>query len=308
MPNTDLLSPVESDKLMRTLKLSLDRNPTVDLGVRNWIEERVQRSEETGKLVAEVHTLTPQLARELLTNNPGNRSVRPAKLQQIIGDIKDGHWRLNGESIIIASNGQLNDGQHRCLAVVEANTAIDSVFVFGVPADTRSTLDNGANRGAGDHLAIEGIKYALNVAATARWVLAYEAAGRKTLGNGSRISPSLVFERGLADKAIQDAAAIPYRHLTKSKKYAPPSVLSFCYYLFAKKSFSDAEGFIKQIVFGTDLGQFAPAYLAREKLIDNINGTREWRIEVIITAWNHYRNNDEIKALTVRGDKLPAIK
>src|SRR6185369_3431611 len=71
-------------------------------------------------------------------------------------EIKGGRWTLNGEPIIVSDTGELNDGQHRCRAVIDANTPIDVVLIVGIKRDTRITLDQGKVRTAGDFLSMEG--------------------------------------------------------------------------------------------------------------------------------------------------------
>lgn len=116
---------------------------------------------ERGK--AEVFTattmLTPELARLLLAANEDNRNVqltsRGTRSVEAYADMmRRGEWLLNGSTLVVASNGQLNDGQHRCLACIDAGVAVPVQIAFGVERETRSTLDQGRARTPGDVLKI----------------------------------------------------------------------------------------------------------------------------------------------------------
>lgn len=61
-----------------------------------------------------------QMVDTLLANNKGNRKVSPARVAQLVRDIRNGDWRPNGSTIVIDADGNLLDGQHRLLAIKEA--------------------------------------------------------------------------------------------------------------------------------------------------------------------------------------------
>jgi hypothetical protein len=108
---------------------------------------------------AEVFTvqtmLTPDLARLLLASNEDNRGVRERargvrNVDSYARMMERGQWLLNGEAIVVASNGQLNDGQHRCLACIKADVEVPVLITFGVERHSRMTLDQGIGRNAAD--------------------------------------------------------------------------------------------------------------------------------------------------------------
>lgn len=53
-------------------------------------------------------------------NNITNRPLYMANVQALKQEILRGRWRLNGESIIIGDTGLMLNGQHQCIALVEA--------------------------------------------------------------------------------------------------------------------------------------------------------------------------------------------
>lgn len=105
--------------------------------------------------------MTPRLAQRLLDNNPGNRHVVAStrgtrSVAAYAAMMARGEWALNGSTIVVADNGELNDGQHRCHAVIQAGVAVPMQIVFGVDRASRSTLDQGIGRSPGDILAMAG--------------------------------------------------------------------------------------------------------------------------------------------------------
>jgi hypothetical protein len=101
--------------------------------------------------------LTPDLARLLLASNEENRHIRERSgsrrnVAAYAEMMQRGEWQLNGSTIVVASNGQLNDGQHRCAACVKADVPVPVLITFGVHRETRTTLDQGAARSPGDVL------------------------------------------------------------------------------------------------------------------------------------------------------------
>lgn len=101
--------------------------------------------------------VTPADAENLLASSPGNRIVSRKRVLQYAAIMKAGNWELNGQPIIIDSEGRLADGHGRCCACIEANVPFTTVLVANVPRQTWITLDSGKIRSGGDTFEIEGI-------------------------------------------------------------------------------------------------------------------------------------------------------
>lgn len=106
-----------------------------------------------GQITSAIETITPEVAQTYLTSNTGNRPIHKRALAQYVDDIINRRWQTNGASIIFDINGTLVDGQHRLMAVVEANTPIDAVVVRGVPVGSFETIDIGKARTSRDGIA-----------------------------------------------------------------------------------------------------------------------------------------------------------
>jgi hypothetical protein len=101
--------------------------------------------------------LTPELAGEILTENPGNREWRPGKRTQYTRKLRTSTWNRAVRGLITFNgDGLLTDGQHRCGAVLDAGT---SLIVDVGRLDDTFGLNEGIPRTLADYLGIlVGIK------------------------------------------------------------------------------------------------------------------------------------------------------
>jgi len=109
-------------------------------------------------------TLTPSKASELLKKNTNNRNVKKQRIVLYVNDILNNNWKLNGESIKVSRNGVILDGQHRLIAVIKANKAIETVLITDLEQDVLPTIDTGASRTGGDVLNLHGITNSNSIA------------------------------------------------------------------------------------------------------------------------------------------------
>lgn len=290
---------------MNVASLQTSKTKVKNVASIGWFQQCIHRSRN--EVFSEVKAITPQMAEAMLTNNPDNRGIKPAKLEQMVLDMREGRWSFNGEPIIVAKTGELNDGQHRLTALIRADATLPMLFVFGVERETRTTLDQGANRSPGDYLAMEGHPNANQVAAIARQLVAYEKAGGKSLGKASYISAAETLERVRSDdKALTTAARYGNTNIWRLKGLASGTVIGMCYYLFINIDANDGLAFMHQLTTGEDLHLGDPALTARNRLFQLDRKTRPNQMEIIMRAWNAYRERRELKLLPIRG-QLPEL-
>lgn len=137
---------------------------------------------------AEVFTVTanvtPDFARRILQRNDENRPIRWSGALRCVEAyaraMQRGEWRLNGEAIIVSSDGLLNDGQHRLAAVIESGMSVPMQITFGVERDSRHTVDQGAARTPGNILAMRGEKNTNQLAHALQFIWCYD--GQRVFG------------------------------------------------------------------------------------------------------------------------------
>jgi hypothetical protein len=263
-----------------------------ETGTPAWFMDCVERS-KAGPFI-EVTTLSPPLAKAMLQQNFDNRSIRQVKVTQYAADMAEGRWAMNGEPIIVAVDGKLNDGQHRCLANLEANAEVPVVIMFGIDRETRLTVDQGGARTAGDFLSMEGVANGPAAAAIARMVIAFERNDGKGLGNGSHITSAEIRDRVYQDPAIAEATTFGHTNAHYARRFMPGSLIGFAYYILTRINPTEGKTFLERVCRGDGLRLRDPAYTLREKLVGE--SSRDRRAAMIFKAWNFHRRGMKVSA------------
>lgn len=118
-------------------------------------------------ITCRVETIRPHQAVMILEKAQPNRKVQNSQVNMIRRDIEKGRWVLNGESIVIDSDGNLMQGQHRLLACVRAGKSIKSVVVRGIPPSAMASFDQGRKRSLANVLHMQGVAHYAVVSAGA---------------------------------------------------------------------------------------------------------------------------------------------
>lgn len=100
--------------------------------------------------------VTPELAKVIIDHgNYENRKIRPLVVKKYAKAMLDGDWRYSPETISIADNGRLLNGQHRLLAVIESGVTCKFLFATGFDEEVFKVLDRGTARSAADALKMD---------------------------------------------------------------------------------------------------------------------------------------------------------
>jgi len=127
---------------------------------------------------AEIKTITPKIAEQMLEKNPSNRHIRKVNLAKLVAAMNNGMWRLNGETMKIAPDGRILDGQHRLMAAVTTGTTFESWVIYDVPPEVVPTMNTGASRTVADFHAFHGEENAARLAAAVNAICAFEKTSR----------------------------------------------------------------------------------------------------------------------------------
>lgn len=270
---------------------------------RAWLSDRLR----AGKVAvySEVITLTPTLAEILLERNPDNRTLKKARLADYVEDIRNGNWSLNGESLKISVDGFLNDGQHRCHAVILAGRPIRTQITFGLERDTRMTLDQGAARRPGDYLSMDGIAYGHLAAAVAGMI--WQVQTRGFVSSECRHRPTHIQITDCYRDHPEIADSIRVANRKGSRGIGGVAPLAFCHWLFAQKDAGTADAFVDRLLKGDRLTTNDPIYLCRERLRSERKMRVQEKVELIIRAWNLHRKGKRQTKIQLSGT-LPAVE
>lgn len=238
--------------------------------------------------------LTPKKAQSLLDNRAANRPLDERYATKLAGAMKDGKWEPNGETLKVNDKGQLEDGQHRCLATVIANCTVRVLIVEGLPSDNGifETIDVGKKRTAGHMFARAGEKHYKALATTASWMWRYRQ-GKMNLFDSPRHDELMDVVRKFPELRDSVDACVCAR------KVMSQGLAGFLHFMFWKSSKNAllASEFFQLLASGDGISKSDPAtsgiYQLREMLLDD-KRRRSRRHQYVIAAlaikaWNAVR-------------------
>jgi hypothetical protein len=266
-----------------------DREPT------NPHAERIS-VKELGRLVINFYgtktlVFDRPFAEAVLAYNTANRRVTRRKLDVLTHQMRSGAFENTGEPVIISAEGVLNDGQHRLLAVVEADAVVDMDVRFGIPRRTFTKTDTGAPRTGGDVLTIAGVAHGGMVSSAVRLLVLYKRGLPDSIREFvSNDEIARAYERwsGIAEVAQRVAAY----NFPKGIRSTP--LLATAYLASRSPGKTKLDTWLHTLATGLDVSRDNPAYQLRERLLRGIEapiGTREGLLErfvLMIKSWNLY--------------------
>lgn len=290
-----------SEERVEILRLAHDRLIEETAPVEK--HESARPIEFLGKeLRTDTMEITPEMALQWLDERAPNRSVSDIVVQRYARDMKNGEWKLNGESIVFDKQGRLMDGQHRLWAVITAGASIKSVVVWGTDSDAIETIDSGRKRRFSDALQIEGSANAREVAAAARWLRWEKLGCHGKLGSyTSAEMREMIEEHPLVAEAASMVIA------SRAKGFINKGMLVWVVTRALEQDREKAMSFLDALSTGIGLNEDHPCYVLREKLIANKSATRKLD-EMIVAAylvkvWTYYRDGRAMKHLRYSPDR-----
>lgn len=277
----------------------------------SWIEDHVDASKK--KPSAEVVTLTPLLARLLLTRNTDNRPISRRNAEDLAADIANKRWEFNGESIVVSKNGKLLDGQHRCEQVVNTGKAIETVIVFGPRDQARFTIDTGKSKTVSNFLSMKGKLYTAALGPAINYALQWREHGRIVTGGGAGrgVQPPTKAQIIAAADELSGIDASVEVTSSSMKTVKSHAVLAFCHFAFSRRANRTlADEFMTKLIDGDGLRKGDPILYCRNRLIGMGRGVRaDIRSELIFKCWNAWRNGQQVDHLKLSGaGKLPKVE
>jgi hypothetical protein len=272
-----------------------------------WLDGLVAEAKGS-KPIAKTVELTPDLATLLLDRNPANRKLNQYAVERFAYEIAGGRWTFNGEPVLVADTGELNDGQHRCAAVIQAGKPIDIILIVGVPRASRTTLDQGRARTAGDYLAMNGEANANNLATAANFAWQYQTRGMLSVGGSSKATKSEIIA------FVNEHPGIRYsleKFINKTARaVGGVSLLAFCHFAIgAVGKKEDVDTFFLALTEGANLQKGHPALYVRTRMLSLMgHHDKNARAELIFKAWNAWRRGENVDRIWLSGGELPLLE
>ena len=251
--------------------------------------------------------LTVELASPLLGRNAENRPVSQTVVARYARDITNGHWELNGEGLLVSADGLLNDGQHRCHAVLSAGRPIRTIIAFGLSRDSRLTLDQGRQRTVWDYFSMDDVPHAKSAASVCRLAIMLEETGKVSAKAGPTKQQCREYYHRHRDE-IERAIAATNKQCARN--FGGEGFMSFVRLVLNRANPERAAVFFDAMETGAMLSAHHPALTLRQRLMDmkGVEGRRtyERRFEAIVRAWNAYCEGRRLTKIQLM-DSLPPI-
>jgi len=264
------------------------------------------------KVTAKLVEVTPNMAAEMLKHNNMNRNISQLNVKRYAQAMQSGEWEQNGQTITVAADGTILDGQHRLWAVIESGVTITFLIVYNVRKEAIATIDSGIVRTFRHLLQIKGSKHPATAAAVTKFAWIFdnfdsemnEGSGKITLRN-----PVLECYYDENRELIERAAVMAEtgcHHFTKSH-------MGFGFLLFLRKNPARAEEFAGMLKSGQNLYTGHPVMTLRAKLIDNLMSKHKLTVRetaaFYIKAWNAFLWGKDISVFRWNNtQKLPEVK
>lgn len=266
-----------------------------------WLDALVEKAKS--KPVAQVVKLTPEMAEMLLGRNPANRKISAATVENYAHEMAGRRWVFNGEPIIVSDTGELNDGQHRCQAVIESGVSIDVLLIVGIARETRTTLDQGKTRTVGDYLAMEGNAYSNILGSAAGYIWLHRNRGKLSTGRNVRATKGEVMETVAACPVLKRSVQMVQDKAANA--VGGRSILAFCHFTFSTINREDADYFLYALMNGAGLKVGDPILYVRNRLINERGRlSANEKADLLFKAWNAWRRREQVSRLLLSADGL----
>lgn len=238
---------------------------------------------------------TPQDAHDLLKNNPVNRTIKESVVSRYEADMLAGLWRQNGETIKVAHDGALLDGQHRLSAQIRANLTLSWLVVRGLPNEVQASMDLGTGRQLHEQAEILGIEATREEWAALKDFRSYVENGLKSKGTAATrpTTPQMMAWVKENPEILEIIQALNDELHPRRMKGVKPGQLLAVAAVFSFIDENDTRDFFEGLLSGANLTDGSPILALRNRLLrvfsdrEKITDLERWGY--YITAWNAYR-------------------
>ena len=219
----------------------------------------IEKVLSTQALVADIG---PALALALLERNKNNRKIAASRVEVYARDMAAGRWQLNNQGVALGRDGVLYDGQHRLLAIVQADVTVPMLVVSGLDASARATIDQGRSRSVGDLVRmIDGISRGAKVVGWFRAIEQLVSKQRLPLSHGI-----------IQDQLIKYDASVKWflANVPQRQDLTRAPVVGALLYAH-RVAAAEVERFVKPYMSGADLSEGSPMLALRNYVTQRVN-------------------------------------
>ena len=260
--------------------------------------------------------ITPSIAKKYLEQNVNNRRYSQPVLLRYTADMINNKWKQDtGECIKISKTGRILDGQHRLKAVILSNCSLYFYVAHNIDDNVFDVLDTGKSRNSSDCFYVAGIKASNTIPSMISYYNLLKDNKKEGVQINQKSTNSNLLEQYYKDELFWDNIARSSNSwYIAFAKILKPSMIGGFYAHFYKLNSNKAEAFMNQLCTGSEISN-SIINLLRNKLMQDKMSPRKMptnlKMALIIKAWNHYINNNNVKILkfdTIRDDFPIAIR
>lgn len=258
-------------------------------------------------LTIETVNVTPTMAEKWLGKNVRNRRVNQAKVSEWARAMTRGEWMLTGEAIKFGVGGELLDGQHRLLGVIESGKTVRMLVVRGLLPEAQDVMDTGRVRGAADQLYIHGHANSSNLAAAAKVAILWETGRFYVDAHRKAVSHKEVLD--FAEGNTMLAFTVARSAAIKRGCDLRPAIVAMTFYELMKVDDQAALLFFDRLADGVNLPSGSPILALRARL-RAIKDERtllpaEALVGLVFRTWNAWRAGRKLAVLPLyKGGEL----
>jgi hypothetical protein len=241
--------------------------------------------------------VTPAVAEGMLSRNVRNRKIKKKKLASLMGAMRDGHFKCNGDTIRVYKDGRLSDGQHRLEAVRRTGISQWMLIVSDLDTEIEVTIDTGSSRNNADHLTFSGEVSAVALAAVLAWIYRWERGILK----GGQDAPTAAQAQEVLKRHPKAREAMVGDSVRAVSKILPFSVAVFAIYHAEQAGVTDVREFFQSVASGVGLQATDPAFQLRSRLLNNKTSKSKLPVNEILAltlrAIDAHRTGAQLKRL-----------
>jgi hypothetical protein len=263
--------------------------------------------------------ITPEQAQALLDINRNNRSEKSRNTQRFIKILRDGHWKLTNDAIVVDRNGDVRNGQHRleaCVATkipLSVNGGPGILLLVGADPEVGDVIDTGVKRQLSDALTMHGYQnthvLAAGVSLHRRYTQALELGNSTASSMQTKVTQDHLDLLGYIEKNPIIQEVIPVAKACQQKVSGQPAAwVSFCALIFTVDA-NAANQFIESVKTGANLSIGDPRLALRNYLmrVGAQRGEKARRAEVtlaiMVKTWNYWRRGRTLRLAGLKPDE-----
>lgn len=235
--------------------------------------------------------ITPEIARQWLERNIGNRPASQAHIAKLERSIRDGKWKMTGDAIRFSKTGKLIDGQHRLQAILNSGVSVTCVVMHNLDDEIFDVIDGGKGRQKSDLLFIElglPVETCRVLATAAALAIDYEKQSYKFGKNADKGEVMDFVKRNpLIIASAEHAQSLP-RHCP-----VPRSIAAMFHFYAAPRDHIAAARFLERFMIGAVDGAGDNLLYLRNRCSEASGRNRRLPTSIVLRAMIRYWNAEQ---------------